>query len=99
MVNRNQQSLDKNGKYIEVKNIASITDSAEILVDGQKYQLRHVILHIGRSTSSGHYVTYDVRNLSMFDDSPKPSVKPVTDYQMVIAKRTGYLYEYERLER
>ena len=99
MVDRNQKSLDKKGKVVEVKNVASITDSDEILVDGQKYQLRHVILHIGRSTLSGHYVTYDVRDSTMFNDSPMPSVKSVTDYQRVIAKRTGYIYGYERMER
>ena len=99
MVNRNQKSFDKNGKQIEVKNVASVTDSDEIVYDGQKYRLQYVIVHLGRTTQSGHYVTYNVKNMSVFNDSPKPTIKPVAKDLMDVAKATGYIYGYKIMER
>ena len=99
MVNRDQKSFNKSGNVVEVKNVTSINESAEIKVGGQKYQLRHVIVHKGESTLSGHYVTYDTQEKRLFDDLPEPSFNTVTDFDMVVAKKTGYMYGYEKCER
>ena len=99
MVNRNQTSVDKNGKQIEVKNVASVTDTDEIVYDGQKYKLHYFVVHLGRTTKSGHYVTYDVKKMSVFNDSPRPNIKPVDEDLMNVAKATGYIYGYEIMER
>ena len=99
MVNRNQKSYDEMGNIKEVKNLASISDTDEIVVDGQKYKLVHVIVHIGMSTGSGHYVTYNLQDMTVFDDSPQPTIKPVKPYQMNVAKLSGYIFEYEKIER
>ena len=99
MVNRNQKSYDKNNRIVEVKNVATLSDTEEIEIGGQKYRLEHVIVHLGKSTKSGHYVTYNVRDSSVFNDSPKPSLKPATEYQMNVAKLSGYIYGYEIIER
>ena len=99
MVNRNQTSIDKNGKQIEVKNVASVTDTDEIVYDGRKYRLHYFVVHLGRTTQSGHYVTYNVKNMSVFNDSPKPTIKSVSEDLMEVTKATGYIYGYEIMER
>ena len=99
MVNRDQKSYDNSGNVVEVKNVTCINESAEIRVDGQKYKLRHVIVHEGKSTLEGHYRTYDAQEMRLFDDLPKPTFDTVTDFDMVVAKKTGYMYGYEKCER
>ena len=99
MVNRDQKSYDGMGNIIEVKVLTSISDTDVISVDGQKYKLSYVVQHIGMSTSSGHYVCYNVKDNVVFDDSAKPPIKPLIPYQMKVAKLSGYIFGYEFIEK
>ena len=98
-VNRNQSVFDETGRLLECKCLTTVEDTDVIQYSDQKYRLCRVIVHVGKSVMNGHYVTYNVKDMCRFNDSPVPNVKAVTDYQLNVAKMTGYIYEYELLER
>ena len=86
-------------RIVETKINGCVTDTDTISYGDHKYQLKTVIVHLGNFAGSGHYVTYNLEDEKMFDDSPRPSYKLVSDYAMNVAKLSGYIYGYERLER
>ena len=93
-LNRNQRVVDHTGKYIEEKCLTAVLQTQRIQYGERTYNLRQVILHTGEGTQRGHYTTYDVEEMKVFDDSP-PSFKSATDEMMSTAKRQGYIYLYQ----
>ena len=93
-LNRDQRVVDHSGKYIEEKCLTDVLETMRIRYGERMYNLRQVIQHTGKGTQSGHYTTYDVEEMKVFDDSP-PSFKSATDEMMSTAKRQGYIYLYQ----
>ena len=74
--------------------MTAVLQTQRIQYGERTYNLRQVILHTGEGTQRGHYTTYDVEEMKMFDDSP-PSFESVTLAQMTNARLQGYIYLYE----
>ena len=84
-LNRNQSSYDDKGNLVEAKCKGVVQATDLIQYGGRKYELSSVIFHIGSKVTTGHYVTYNVKDMSMFNDSPVPKIRHVTDYAITPA--------------
>ena len=92
-----------NGKKIATKIINPDIISLP-LHNGEKvmYKLFGIILHIGMTSSSGHYVTYlyddDSKSRYFFDDmgGGKPKFEEASQENFLNAKQSGYLYFYRQ---
>ena len=61
------------------------------------YVLTDVISHLGDEVNVGHYVEYNIRDSSCFDDECE-SYDPVTAAHLNEAKKSGYMYCYKRFD-
>ena len=93
-LNRDQKALDPEGNWIEEKCLTEVNQAEQIRYGERVYNLKQIIVHHGESTRRGHYTTYDVDEMKVFDDTP-PSFESVTEEMMTIAKQQGYIYFYE----
>ena len=62
------------------------------------YALTDVICHLGDEVNVGHYVEYNIQESTCFDDEHPPSSDLVTAAHLNKAKKSGYMYFYQRLD-
>lgn len=87
VLNRRDNSAD--GRKITSR--ISFPDNLSLNLSGSEYQITGLVIHTGRSLSSGHYTAYCCINGTwrFFDDSANPST--VTKEQVIEAARQAYI--------